>query len=228
MAWTVTNSYGRGTSSSLTATEPTGAASGDLLIMSVYAEVTGAITGPTGGWTTEQNQVGTGQFRGTVYSIIRGGSAPNLGASWTGSVFFNWSVVRISWSGDTMAVDTSAISASSAPNPANPDPPSASATNTDDLALAIGFSFAGTATNNTGFTAPTGYTISDGTSGTHGDALGAAYKALAASGAENPGAFSNVNGGAGNQCFGVTLLAKHTAAGGGTTVKTLAATGVGG
>jgi hypothetical protein len=100
-----TVSHSSGTSTSFTATEPTGTASGDQLLLRVFLDTNpGGWTPPTG-WT-EKIPVGgsaggttvtdgTNTFQAYYYAIERGASAPALNASWTGSHYFEWTITRI-------------------------------------------------------------------------------------------------------------------------------------
>jgi hypothetical protein len=117
-----------GTAASFTATEPTGAASGDGLLLFVFSDTNPSGFTPPAGWNLEISQTvtdGTNTFQARIYSIRRGGSAPALGASWTGSLYFEWTIVRISGivaSGSFVEVLTSARRLGRA---AAPDSPSA-------------------------------------------------------------------------------------------------------
>jgi hypothetical protein len=176
-----------GTAASFTATEPTGAASGDGLLLFVFSDTNPSGFTPPAGWNLEANQTvtdGTNTFQARIYSIRRGGSAPALGASWTGSLYFEWTIVRISGivaSGSFVEVLTSATSGSGSA----PDSPSATPLTANTLALSTVWSWAGF----TGSQAvPTGYTSIRQVLNT-GNAQ--AFKTLATTATENPSAWGS-------------------------------------
>jgi hypothetical protein len=176
-----------GTAASFTATEPTGAASGDGLLLFVFSDTNPSGFTPPAGWNLEISQTvtdGTNTFQARIYSIRRGGSAPALGASWTGSLYFEWTIVRISGivaSGSFVEVLTSATSGSGSA----PDSPSATPLTANTLALSTVWSWAGF----TGSQAvPTGYTSIRQVLNT-GNAQ--AFKTLSTTAAENPSAWGS-------------------------------------
>lgn len=161
----------------LTATEPTGTASGDVMVACL--DENGGVTAHTGpvGWTQlEQSTYGTAN-RGSIWFILRGGSAPSL--SWTGplAALVDIDIFTYRGSDQTTPIDvhTSAVRASST----TPLSPSVTTNVANDLLMAI---LLNEALNSSTVTQPTGMTSrQDGF--TVGDDIFMADLALGAAGA---------------------------------------------
>lgn len=139
----------------LTATEPAGTASGDVLIACL--DEAGGVTAHTGpaGWTPlEQSNYATLNVnRGSVWFILRGGSAPSL--TWSGplAVLTDIDIFTYRGSDQTTPIDvhTSAVRASST----TPLSPSVTTNIANDVLLAILFN---EEANSTVVTQPSGMT----------------------------------------------------------------------
>jgi len=179
-----------GSGTSLAVAEPTGAAQDDILFLWVdYANNNlNLSSGPTG-WTL-LNEWTSEPFNGAaLYWIRRGSSALTAGertVTFTGSAsYIELEMLAFSgalttgnpWDDAQYAAHTSGTA---------PDPPSATSSGADRMAVAFGLSWAGWGSG--GATAPTNYTLTRTSSA--GEGLASAYRAIG-SGAENPGTFGN-------------------------------------
>lgn len=201
VAFRSASNSGRAAGGNLTATEPAGAAEGDILV-AIWEQDNSAVTlGLPAGWTEVQRGNDGSAFAWVVGYIVRGASAPSLTFTASGSQYRECIIVCIS-GGEFDAVQVATGSASSG----NANPPSATASTASDLAVAMVYFWAGY--NSPGPTAPSGYTAASSAWGTGGGG-GAAYRSLSASGAEDPGVFANGNGTA--NYVTVTFLAKEPA-----------------
>lgn len=199
-----------GTGTSFTMTEPSGAASGDgLLYMNIVGNSHSGYTPPSG-WTAVPNcnAINLGAFSATcyVYYVLRGGSAPSLGVSWTTSQYWEWSC----WASSGVLNAANFIDASGAGTPSvgtQPDPPSITTLTTDTLVYALGFNWAGWGG---AASPPSGYTIRQNGSGLD-HVLASLPKA--ATGGEDPGTFSAAGS---SDEVGMTIaLASNSGGGGG-------------
>src|SRR3954469_4140033 len=176
-----------GTAASLTMTEPTGAASGDGLIAFIFSDTNpSGFTGPSG-WNLETSTTvtdGTNTFQARIYSIRRGGSAPSLTASWTGSTYFEWTVVRISGVVGSGAF-VEELTSSTPGSGTICDSPSATPTSANTLALSCGWPWSGFPGSQA---QPSGYTLIRQVLNTGNTQ---AYKTLSTTTAEDPGAWGS-------------------------------------
>ena len=172
---------------SLTPVEVSGWANDDIVLSAAVVGVGGgAITGPTGGWTTLASVDGTNsRFR--VWGIRRRNAALSLGISWGVAAYGEYSVSAFSGcdSGATL-YDVLAVNGAAQRNPTNPDCPSITTTVPETLVVAIGMGWSGAASS---WGPPTGYTMASGVTPTLLD-LCSAYKRLATATTENPAAFT--------------------------------------
>jgi hypothetical protein len=178
-----------GTSTGFTATEPTGAAKDDILLMFSVISSSNTVNAPAG-WTTAFTQTASNGVTTRLYWIRRGTSAPSYAVTWaSANIYYEASVSA--WSGVVTSgspFDVTASNASTTKNPANPDCPSVTTTVANTVVIALGLSWNGWSTT---AQPPTGYTIVEGgVNGSHHD-IGVAYIAKAAIGAENPSAFTS-------------------------------------
>jgi hypothetical protein len=143
-------SHSSGTATSFTATEPTGTTSGDGLLLLVFLDTAPSGWTPPSGWVEKGATGGTtvtggGQtFQAYIYAIERGGSAPALGGSWTGSHYFEWTVIRVSGqlTGGSAAFVESVTSTTPGAG-TTCDSPSATPLTANTLALSLAWSWAG-------------------------------------------------------------------------------------
>jgi hypothetical protein len=179
--------------SSVTLTEPSGAAKNDIMVMvfNTYNGLTGVT--PPAGWTQIYSSV-TAVTDTYVYWIRRASSAPSYTITFSGTTtYYEGSVTA--WSGALQTgspIGGITTTAGRAINPANPDPPSVTTTTDDSTVIAIGVTWHGY--NPGGATPPTGYTLVEGS--TDYINIGIAFKDKATAGAENPSAFTNAEGSA--------------------------------
>jgi hypothetical protein len=169
-----------------TDTEPAGAVSGDVLIAMVVADAATTIGKPAG-WT----QLYTGTQGGMDFEvdyIVRGGSAPSLTWTFSGSSIYR-EIQILALKSDTTSVVLDSQSSSGGTGNAshNPDPPATTAVASASLSVTGGASF-----NYTGnWAAQSGYTIRTHNTGSAYDGA-MCTKSLAASGSENPAAFTGL------------------------------------
>ena len=200
------------TTTSFTATEPAGAASGDILIATVILAVGSSGFTPPSGWTLIDTRSVDGDFVRWAYWVRRGASAPALGFSWTGANNWEWGITC--WSGcvasgnpiESFANNTVASTGT------QPDAAAVTTATADTTVVVIGTSWRG-------FLAPsgaiTGYTTAfNGNDGGNTQfAHAVAYKAVASAGSENPGAMSNSVGGSdSNEAITIVLASTAGAA----------------
>jgi hypothetical protein len=181
---------------SLTVSEPAGAANNDILFMFVVANGNPTFSTPTG-WTQvfTPYQTTTDKLAIGLYWIRRSSTAPTYTISWTGSLgTYPWVEVGVTcWSGAITSgtpyeglVKTTNYRAP----PAYPDPSAVTTTVANTMVIAFGMTWSGWATT---ATPPTGYTIAEGgVNGANNDTA-VAYKAVATVGTENPGAFTGLS-----------------------------------
>lgn len=177
-----------GTGTSATATEPAGAASGDLLVAICIA---GAVISQPAGWTQRFKDT-QGGVSWVVSDIPRGASAPNLGWTWSGSVYYELHLVCLKPGANTVQFDS--VSAAGGKGNSvghNLDPPATVAVKTTSLAVAGGVNFGGSGVG--GWTNSAGYVVR--TDNADGRDAVLEDKSLSASGSENPGIIDNEAGG---------------------------------
>ena len=184
------SSNNTGSSTGFTATEPTGAASGDGLLLLVLVALAHSSIVPPALWTPVPScnalDAGT-SFTAYMYYLLRGGSAPALNMSWTTSQYYEWSVHAFPGVVGASFIDASAATAST--STANPDPPSIVTTTDDTLICAITYTWAGFASG--GASPPSGYALRFGAVDYD---HGIATLAKGAAGSVDPGTFGNTNG----------------------------------
>jgi hypothetical protein len=204
-----------GNPTSVTGTEPAGAASGDgLLLVALIdhsgATGSGAVNTPTGGWTL-RNPGGTailaGDFDIWVWTLRRGGSAPSYQVSWANGLDgFGYAEAHVIAASGIVAsgefVDDFQVAAAGTGTSVNP--PAVTLGTIETLVYACGFSWAGWGS------APTlaSYTVQIG-----GGAIDAAVgsRQVAGTGTEDPAAFSAADGSADFVAF--TIAFRSVAAG---------------
>lgn len=195
---------------SATATEPAGAASGDMLV-ALYSVDKGFSPALPAGWTLKFSEASASKFDVIVGYIARGGSAPSYAFTHTGT---HYRFLRVICLQGAAAVTFDAASASGAKGTAqntNPDPPAVVAVASSSLAICGGIHWAGSTAG--GWTPPSGYTIR-GDNGAGDDSF-FATKSLSASGSEDPGVSANVTTSVNDDYWhGFTMT--FTDAGGGT------------
>lgn len=226
-----TSSFKTGTAAGSGAvTEPSGAASGDVLIALVGTSGSASALTRPAGWTNIVN--GTSQnfaFDYDISYIIRGGSAPSLTWTWTGSVYYEVHIIRVTGADGTTPLDaqSSLLSINGARGTTQAlsdiDPPTVTAVSANTLAVAVAAHWQGSSASL--WAPPTGYSLrSDNTVGNDGMI---ATKVLSASGAEDPNEFfCTLN--TPNDIIAITLtLAEAAGGGGGGTTKKMMTLGVG-
>jgi hypothetical protein len=168
------------TGTSATATEPAGAASGDMLIALCIA---GAVISQPAGWTQLFKDT-QGTVNWVVSYVARGASAPNLGWTWSGSVYYELHLIAMQPGVNTVAFDSVSSAGSKGSSAHDPDPPATVAVKTTSLAVCGGVNFGAISA----WTAPSGYTVR--TTNTGGIDAAMCDKSLSASGSENPAAIT--------------------------------------
>jgi hypothetical protein len=205
--------------------EPSGTASGDALIMFAIVDATSATFTLPAGWTSLVSGTVTSKFKYDILWIERGGSAVATTVTVSSGAYKEIYILGISGADTTTPIDATAAAVASGTGSRGTavDPPAVTAVSSAALAVAFGVHWAGSLS---GWTAPTGYTLqTDNTAGNDGMA---ATKLLSASGSENPSNFVSGGAGTSDAWIAYTLtIAPPGAGGGGTTVKALAALGVG-
>lgn len=177
--------------------EPSGTASGDLLVGMIVVAGTTAPSMPSG-WTTLYTVSGGTSFRAAVGWIARGGSA--VATTFTNANAYREAFILAFSGADTSALDSQSSAGTTYASSTNPDPPATTAVSSAAMAVAGIIHWNG---SNTGWTAPSGYTLrTDNAAGNDG---AISSKILSASGVENPGAYAGVNGGAGDAWNGFTI-----------------------
>lgn len=210
-----------------TPSEPAACANGDAEVATVITE-TAATPGAPAGWTVLSS--GTqGTFKWLFAYLIRSGAPSMVFTMGAGSTYREIQIICLT--GATTITLDSQSSAGGQGNASahNPDPPATTAVQTTSLAVMMGANWGGPSSPGP-IAAPAGYTLrTDGllASGYDGQM---STKSLAASGSENPGAFTSFtgNGSAFDYYDGFTVT--FTDAGGGATATTprLMLLGVGG
>lgn len=189
-------------------TEPAGSASGDVLLYMILVELAhSAFTAP-GSWAAVPNCDAldvAADFTCYCRYIVRGGSAPALGASWSGgSKYFEWSVHAFHSCDTTNPINISAATASSSGTQVNP--PSVTTT-ADSIVCALAWHWAGWSGT---ATPPSGYTLRFGDSGYD---HGLATKSVPTPGVEDPGTWGAAGGT--DDMRGMTIAIASAGGGGG-------------
>jgi hypothetical protein len=217
-----THSQGTNTAAGVTATEPASSTSGDVFIAFVHTE--GSATGLTrpSGWTNLYN----GTSSEVVYDydvsyIVRGGSAPALNWTWTGSAYYEYYIVRFSGVDGTTPINN----AGSLTNNFNgvPDPPAITPSGglTNTMAVIFGIGWCGSDTG--GFVAPTNYTIA--VTPATGLNAAVAYRQLASASAEDPAAWTGITD-CGQNVTQSTITLTTGSGGGGPTLPPIGSLGL--
>lgn len=182
------------TGTSASATEPAGTVSGDIIIAFAIA---GAVISQPAGWTQLFKDT-QGAVSWVVSYVSRGGSAPNLGWTWAGSVYYELHLVTVKPGSGSVLFDAVSSAGGKGNSAHNPDPPAVVAVQTTSLAVCGGLNFgaAGTWTN------PAGYVVE--TTNTGGIDAAMCDKSLSAAGSENPAAITDSLGGTGDWWDGFT------------------------
>lgn len=211
-----------GTGTSPTATEPTGCVSGDMLVALGESDLAGAIAQPAG-WTQDYKST-QGAIAWVVSHVARGGSAPSLTWTVTGSVYREVHIFCLHPASGTAALDSSSAAGTSGNGAtANPNPPATTAVASTSMAIAGGINNAGALTG--GWTASTGYTM-ESTKAT-GDSGFLEFKSLVASGSEDPAAVANAPGATTDFWNGFTMTFTESGGGGAAVVPQRMLIGVG-
>jgi hypothetical protein len=185
---TPTLQFSNGTTS--TGTEPTGTAQDDVLVASFLIESgSGAPVTPSG-WTAlagPQSSVDS-VFRGSVYYIVRGASAPALEWTWNGVDRYHELIIS-AWRGVSTSspINTSATTTSG--NRTTPDGPpvTPSVNNAAIITVCFHWNTADFGAPSGGWTAPTNYTRSHASALGDGSALAHRILSGGASVQEDPG-----------------------------------------
>lgn len=205
----ITQFVATGTSPSVS--EPTGAANTDMLVAFYLTTAAGAPTFP-GTWTSAYNGSSTNTAWRVGY-IQRGGSAPSLAFTHTGSIYYELHLMAIQGAAtvtfDAQSTTGSVVTSSTAA----PNPTAVIAVAASSLSIAGGFNFGVSGTNTWG--APAGYAIR--TLNTGGIDAVMATKSLAAAGSEDPAIFTLTSVAADNMWNGFAITFTD-AGGGGATV----------
>ena len=192
-----------------TVTEPAGAASGDVLIAHAVAESGTSLAKPSG-WTDLYGPSTQGAFMVLVSYISRGGSAPSLTWSVSGtSKYREVYVVCLKSDVTSVVLDSQSTSGTFSGTITNPDPPASVAVASSSLAMTGGVNWSGSGAGGWGM--PAGYTVQ--TVNAAGDDGILASKVLSTAGSENPAAFSN-GGGSNDGWDGFTVTFTDAVGGG--------------
>lgn len=223
IAFRAANTAVVGTGTSPTAVEPSGTTSGDVILATFIVDSPGGTPGIPSGWTSVWSGASSGtHFRYNICYVVRGGSAPSLVFTLTGSQYRELRLFTYSGVDGTTPIDSQSTVASVGSTSILPDPPATTAVSSSAMAL-VWMDFWGGAPVG-GWTAPAGYTMR-GT--TDAAAYGMAEKQLSASGSEDPAKFGGTPAGTDDGVAMVLTLKPSAGGGGGATVKTLAQLGVG-
>lgn len=211
-----------------TVTEPAGCASGDVEVALALADIGTSLTRPTG-WTQIAAYVGsTTAMMWEVDYITRGGSAPSLTWTVTGTTKYREVYIVCLQGAAAITLDsqsaTGASGTSGNTTPSHdPDPPATIAVATTSLAIAGGINYGGSLAG--GYTVSTGYTVQ--TSNVAGLSGVIESKSLSAAGSENPSAITNDVNGVQDYWDGFTVTFTDAGGGGCTRSPTLTLMGVG-
>jgi hypothetical protein len=214
------------TTANQTVGEPAGCVSGDAEISLALADSGVSLAAPSG-WTVLYGPTTQGTTMFTVAWIQRTGSAPNLTWTVTTAGANKYREIHVmcltAGAGILTALDSQSASGTTGAAIGSPDPPSTTAVASASIAVAGGLNFGSSGS----WTASAGYTLRSTNPGGGGADGFLETKALAASGAENPGAAA-MSTGSGDGWNGFTVTFKDGGAGGGSTcTPTLTLLGVG-
>lgn len=197
------------TGTSPTPTEPSGAASGDMLFAVYLTDTSGAPTLPSG-WTSIYNGSSTHTAWRVGY-VQRSGSSPGYAFTHTGTVYYEVHVMCLQGAStvtfDAQSTTGSVVASTSTP----PNPTAVAPVQGTSLCLAGGFQFGAA----TAWTAPAGYTMR--TRNTAGDDVMIASKSLATNASEDPAVFSGGTPSPDNMWNGFAVTFTDAAGGGGST-----------
>lgn len=200
VAWR-SKTFNSGTGTSFTATEPSGAAQNDILLMwIVVAGTNTSFVGPSG-WT-QLHALPATSADVWLYWIRRGAGAPSFAVSWTTSSFFEWGVHAVSGA-ETSGSPFDADVANARTTGTDPNPPSVTTTVSNDLIMIFGMNWQGVNSGTWG--APTNYTIREPNT-TGGDIM-VGSRAGVGVGAEDPGAFTGTT--SSNEIAEITVAIKE-------------------
>jgi hypothetical protein len=220
-----TKTWATGTATSVTPTEPTGAAQGDIIFVFVItAQTSNAINAPDGTWTAVSSTLlGSAQASSRLFWIRRGASAPTYNNfNWGTSTYYEISVSA--WSGckssgnpwDQLASTYNAQTSSNGSGVFGPINNAITPTVAPSLAALFGQFYGG---NVTAYTAPSTYTRFDGE--TAGEDICCAWKSLSDTSTQTPGTWSGGVASVTDDAQGYTL---NLIADGGTTLNTTTGT----
>jgi hypothetical protein len=187
-----TKTWVTGTATSVTPTEPTGAASGDIIfVWIVVASNSSTISAPDGTWNAVSATLNGTASSGRLFWIRRGSGAPTYNNfNWTGgSIYYEchvsaWSGCKSSgnpWDQLGTILNQSVTPSGGNVQLNNPITPTVA----PSLCVLFSQDWSG---NVTAYTAPTGYTLFEGAAAAGEDECGA-YKSLATTATETPGTF---------------------------------------
>lgn len=209
---------GTGAGTSGAVTEMTGATTGDIFVAVTIIDGAGTSLARPSGWTPiDSGTLGATEFDYDISCVVRGGSAPSLTWSWTGSEYYEVHILRFTGADTTNCFDlkgtafTSASGNKGATRAASDiDPPSTTPSTPTSMAVAIGVHWAGSLASWTG---PTGYTYKS--TNTAGIDVMMAVKLLSSGAAEDPDEFfENVT--TNDSIYANVVMLKEPAAGGAT------------
>jgi hypothetical protein len=197
-------------------TEPASAASGDVFVaLCLVDAVATSLLRPTG-WTNILNDTtGAGGMDFDISWVARGGSAPNLSWTWTGSWYYEVHILRFTGVDNVSPIDAQGtLVKSTSGNKGNSqagsdvDPPAVIAATTNTMAIAIAGHWTG---SSSAWSAPTNYTMrSTNTAGLDGMM---ATRLLTGTGSEDPNEFFESTNTALNHLFAMTITLKEASAG---------------
>jgi hypothetical protein len=182
------------TATSVTPTEPTGAAQGDIIFVLVLtAQISNPINPPDASWTgVSLTLTGSALASARLFWLRRGSSTPNYASfSWGANAYYEVSVSA--WSGckssgnpwDQLASTYNAQTSSNGSGVFGPINNAITPTVAPSMAALFGQFYSG---NVTAYTAPTGYTRFDGE--TAGEDICCAWKSLSDTSTQTPGTWS--------------------------------------
>lgn len=202
-----------------TPTEPAGAVSGDYVVALYATDTNGGNPNLPAGWATLYGRTTVGSaFQFIVGGIQRSGSAPSYAFTHTGSIYRELHVLCFQGAAAIALDSQSATGATGAATNHNPDASATTAVQSASLAVVLGINWGGSGAGGWGTTSPAGYALQSDNS--VGNDCCISTKSLAASGSENPGAFTGVVA-AGSQSYwdgAVITLEDITLAGGGASI----------
>jgi hypothetical protein len=211
---------GTGAGTSGAVTEPASAASGDVFVAMTLIDAGGSGLARPAGWTNIVNDTtGAGGMDFDISYIVRGGSAPALTWTWTGTEYYEVHILRFTGADTSTPLDaqssllkstTAEKGTSHAASQVNP--PAVTAATANTMAVAIAGHWSGSSGAG-GWTAPTNYTLrSTNTTGNDGMM---ASRLLVGSGSEDPDSFFDSDTTGTSHAFALTITLKEIGGGGG-------------